>query len=354
MCKLIYDKTIMYISWHHKKNRAVDILLSMLLLLVFLLFFLSTAMGFDGAVDAAIGYDDNPAVTNQLFVGGRPVETGKPQAGSGFVLISSYMYHNLKMAGGLNMELSAGGFNISYFDSGSKNQGTVSLNLSCPLAQNSFIPSVYAGGSIYRDYLVAFNSINNFFTGFLLRIIPSAKVDLSVEGACHWNDYQEDIVITRGPSHKRGAYHSNRTGHGPDSRKEHKLIRDDTMLEGGMSATFYLSPEFTAIFGAGYARQDSSIRQLSYNQMSMSAGLMVDMPASVSLDMNGSYFHTWYDHAVPAQDTSQGSWRFDTRLSRPWRMVEFYASFSHEQNITLIDGTGDFRNVTQAGITWSF
>lgn len=340
---------------HHKKSgRSTGILLPFILLLALSSCFPSTVRGFEGTVDAAIGYDDNPAVTNQIFMGRRPVETGKPQAGSGFVSMSADIYHNLEMAGGMNMELSAGGFNTSYFDSGSKNQGIASLNLSYPLSQNSFIPSVYAGGSIYRDYLVPLNNINNFFTGLLLRIIPSAKLDISVEGACHWNDYQEDIVITQGPGHPKGTYLSNRTAHGPGRRKERKLSRDDTMLEGGISATFYLSPEFTAVLGAGYARQDSSIRQFSYNQMSISAGLMVDMPASINLDINGSYFHTWHDHTAPAQDKSQGSWRFDTRLIRPWKVVEFYASFSHEQNITLSDGTGDFRNVTQAGITWSF
>lgn len=331
---------------------AVKSGMALSLILLIFLHFPPWAQGFHGTVEGALGYDSNPAVTEQQTMGRRPTAELETLPGSGFGYAGADFQHVFSLQNGVDIELQAGGFNTSYFSSGSKNQGSSSINISFPFRNGTFTPSVFTGGACYRDYLVNSNSADEFFTGFQFAINMSEKVDISFDGTCRWIDYKNDIIFPRG----HGGGHSGHGGHGSheDSTVAKSFSRDDIILETGFSTVYYLSPRLTGNADVGYTRQDSSIKSMSYNQVAISMGFTLEPFEALLLDAGATYFHTAYDHTPAKQDNNSSSWRFDSRLSRAWRAVEFYAAFSWEQNITASAGENEDRSISQAGISWAF
>ena len=304
-------------------------------------------MAIEARLDGAGGYDDNPAVTDQATMGRRPTAAGEPIPGTGFFTISGDLSHTFSSESGIELETAAGGVNTSYYGEGSKNQVNSSITLSIPFMDGIVLSSLFAGGNIYRDYLVQYNSLDEFLTGIRLDVSAWAKADVSFDLTCHWLNYREKIKV--GMSHDRPA--GKKRGH---FRPPNALDRDDFLLETGMAAWFYLAPRLTLETRAGYARQDSSINLFSWNQMAISAGFTSEPFEKIIFSTYATCFQTWYDKVPKDSDSHDSSWTVDLKLARRLAVFEIYATFSWQENITVAGGENGSRHVTSGGISWSF
>ena len=306
-----------------------------------------------GFVDVSIGYDNNPAVTNQQTVGRRPVTTVERVSGSAFGYVDAGVGHLFSPYNELDLEIQIGGSNTSYLNSGNKSEAIAAVTISRPLSEGLFIPAILAGGSLYRDTVVSTNDLNEALTGLRFVLHPAGRMSLMLESVYHWLDYTEDLELLTGHGAKGGghaAFHGGR--HGPGCRNS--VSRNDKLWETEAAADLFLTPELTGLISFKHTRNDSSIKQASYHQIEISFGFLFEPFPDWQGEALATWFHTDYDHAPKDLPGTEQNWSVDARLSKIWKTFEFFAGFIWKQNVTLVEGENDTRTVSQAGISWSF